>query len=168
MPKPSEVVLELGTPPPGSPSRTSEEFEQVPYPANTTSTETHWGPSRNVAEEELPLHYMDGDRARRRVRPSTGVSHDDGGRRYDAEYDDDKELYHDKLRPVNIPRIGRSTQRSIPPTNLVRSILHICLRHCHLIFDIDRVHSAEFGAHHASHIYTSVLLDALLRDWQGN
>lgn len=137
MPKPSEVVLELGTPPPGSPSRTSEEFEQVPYPANTTSTETHWGSSpRNIVEEELPLHYMDGDRARRRVRPSTGASHEDGRRTYDTEYDDDKELYHDKLRPVNIPRIGRGTQRNLPPTNLV-SPLHISPQRHHLMSEID-------------------------------
>lgn len=121
MHKSSEVALELGTPP-GSPSRTSDEFEQVPYPANTTSTETHWGPPRNVVEEELPLHYMEGDRARRRVRPGAGVQHEDEGRRYDTEYDDDKGLYHDKLRPVNIPRMGRSVQRHLPPTNLVRTL----------------------------------------------
>lgn len=124
MPKPSEVALELGTPP-GSPSRTSEEFEQVPYPTNT-STEAHWGPPRNLVEEELPLHYMDGDKpTRRRVRPNIAVSQE-SGRKHEAEYDDDKELYHVKLRPVHIPRVGRSMHRNLPPANLV-SAIHINL-----------------------------------------
>lgn len=123
MPKSSEVALELGTPP-DSPLRTSEEFEQVPYPTNTSSTEGHWGPPRNLVEEELPLHYMNEDKAaRRRVRPNMGVLHESGSRKYEAEYDDEKELYHDKLRPVHIPRIGRSMHRNLPPTNLV-SIIH--------------------------------------------
>ena len=121
MPKPSEIALELGSPP-GSPSRISEEFEQVPYPINTTSVDTtsYWGPPRNVVEEELPLHYMNEDKARRRVRPGAGSSQEGGGRHFDADYNDDgKELYHDKLRPANIPRIGRSIRRAPPPTNLV-------------------------------------------------
>ncbi|KAF8584112.1 glycosyltransferase family 39 protein [Ramaria rubella] len=121
MPKPREVTLELGTPP-GSPLRTSEEFEQVQYPANTTSTETHWDPPRDIVEEELPLHYMNEEKARRRVRPNASAAYENGARHYDGDYVDDKELYHDKLRTVNIPRIVRGLRRNPPPTNLTEFV----------------------------------------------
>lgn len=118
-PKPTEIALELGTPP-GS-RRTSEEFEQVSYPANSTFNDTLWGPShRHVIEEELPLHYMNDERARRRVKGGAGSSREDGEQQYEAEYDE-KASFHDKARVVSIPRIARNMRRNPPPpTNLVR------------------------------------------------
>ena len=60
--RPQGVVLELGTPP-GSPPRTSSDFEEISYPPSYHSTRR----STVRQEEELPLHYMNEDKARRRV-----------------------------------------------------------------------------------------------------
>ncbi|KIJ44250.1 glycosyltransferase family 39 protein [Sphaerobolus stellatus SS14] len=115
-PKPADIALDLGTPP-GS-GRTSEEYEQVAYPAHSTANESFWGPPRQqAAEEELPLHYMNDERARRRVKPGAPTSRENGDQQYEEAYHDEKGLLGDKARPVHIPRVSKNIRRNPPATN---------------------------------------------------
>jgi dolichyl-phosphate-mannose-protein mannosyltransferase len=62
--------------------RSSSDFEEVPYPPS------HWASSRQ--EEELPLHYINEDKARRRVAKGSGVAgFDTIESGYGQEYDDE-------------------------------------------------------------------------------
>ena len=107
------VAIDFGTTDSDTYSRTSSEFEEVPYPSYTTSAFHR--------EEELPLHYMSEETARRRT-VKTGM---DGPPPYEEKkpldsWDDDGK----KLRPVN-NRVGsgRLPQPLPPPaTNLVCAV----------------------------------------------
>lgn len=117
MPQAAEVTLDIGTPS-GSP-RTSEEFEQIPrLPHNELSLTNRRGQWGHV-EEELPLHYMNEDKARRRLRPGAGGPLEQE-KIFEAPSDDDKDLFHNKTRPAVTPRPSRIVKKYPPPTNLVR------------------------------------------------
>jgi hypothetical protein len=112
--RPSEVTLNFGTP--HDSPRTSSDFEEIPYPH-------HWSSSQGQPEE-LPLHYMSEETARRRVhqhseQKPTGyadyavdpVEQDDGG----------KDVYA-KMRQ-NHGGLGGGRPRRLPPpppTSVVR------------------------------------------------
>jgi dolichyl-phosphate-mannose-protein mannosyltransferase len=106
--KPPQIAIDFGTPP-GSPTRTSDDFERVPYPP-----EHH----KSQLAEELPLHYMNEDKARRRAVGRGGVEVD-GQKDY---YDDDGKDVYAKLRPGK-GHLGSGRLRRAPlppPTTIVR------------------------------------------------
>jgi dolichyl-phosphate-mannose-protein mannosyltransferase len=130
--RPPEVALELGTPP-GSPHRTSSDFEEIPYPSD------HWAtipPASSVATEELPLHYiMSEDKARRRVvrgpLESAGFGDHILEKYTSDEYDDEGKDVYTKMKPVR-DRVGSGRLRHAPPppvTSIVRlqSVTRSCL-----------------------------------------
>jgi len=113
--KPSAIAVDFGASDP-------EDFEEVPYPAN----HNHW--STVNREEELPLHYMSEEKARRRVKATT-TSSAGGPEEYEVtsekerypDYYDDESKYN-KVRP-HTQRIGsgRMPQAPFPPpTSIVR------------------------------------------------
>lgn len=116
--RPPQVALDFGTPP-GPPSATSsDEFERVPYPEE----HTNWAATSHQ-EEELPLHYMNEEKARRRVRGPgaggeyAGMAPMESG----MEYDDEGKDVYAKIRPtkgrVGSGRLRRPTPP--PPTSVV-------------------------------------------------
>lgn len=129
--KPPQVAIDFGTAS-GTPSRTSsDEFEQVPYPADHHS---NWDPPAIVSstyktEEELPLHYMNEEKARRRVKgPGGGGVDFVGAGAIDptmAYYDDEGKDVYAKIRPekgrVSSGRLRRPPPP--PPTTIVRAFL---------------------------------------------
>jgi len=112
--RPSEISLDLGTPP-GSPTRTSSDFEEIPYPSH------HWSASHR--EEDLPLHYMNEEKPRRRVPrgPGSAVGHK-GGETEEYELDDRKDVYA-KANATNYGHpLGSGRVRQYvppPPTSIV-------------------------------------------------
>lgn len=137
--KRSDIALNFGSPP-GSP-RTSSDFEEVNYPHSTDSNSPDHSLSWTAVprrEEELPLHYMNEDSARRRVvRPQGGsglyAEHYDAPSKHEAgyaEYDDGGKDVYNKMKaargPVGSGRIHRPPPP--PPTTIVRpagmSVLH--------------------------------------------
>ncbi|KZT43999.1 glycosyltransferase family 39 protein [Sistotremastrum suecicum HHB10207 ss-3] len=107
---PGEVALEIDSP--TESPRASSEFEEVSYPT--------WSQPR--AEEELPLHYMGEDKARRRVKgaqaaPESTVMFDaDSPAEYDQGDDGGKDVYA-KLRQHQTP-VSRMRRTSAPPTSV--------------------------------------------------
>jgi dolichyl-phosphate-mannose-protein mannosyltransferase len=117
--KPSAAVaVDFATTDPDAPF----DFEHVPYPSN----HQHWSlPNR---EQELPLHYMSEEKARRRVvrayagPAGMGGEHDVHATEHYGDYYDDqgKDVYN-KVRSGNV-RLGsgRPPHRPLPPpTSLV-------------------------------------------------
>ena len=118
MQRPSQVALNLGYSPPPSPTRTSSEYEEVNYPESNLAS-SHWSSQH---EEELPLHYMTEETARRRVKaggvPGVGL----GDVKPEYSYNDEGKDVYSKMRPMKGPTLGGRPQRPPPPppTNLVR------------------------------------------------
>lgn len=107
--RPSEVVLSPRTPL-DSP-RTSSDFEEVHYPGN------NWSSSR--APEELPLHYMNEDKARRRVtHPSAPL----GQAVENMELDTEGKDVYTKMKQSHGGIGGGRPRRAPPPppTSIVR------------------------------------------------
>lgn len=108
--RPSQLALNLGTPP-GSPTRTSSDFEEVSYPSS------HWS-SHN--EEELPMHYLSEDTARRRGKgAAAGNSVDEA--KAEPDYNDEGKDVYNKIRVVRGPTLGGRPQKppSPPASSLV-------------------------------------------------
>lgn len=100
------VAIDFGSPP-GSPP--SDEFEQVPYPPD------HYKAQRE--QEQLPLHYMNEEKARRRnVRSGGELMEGAPGRgTNDAElFDDEGKDVYSKLRPTKA-RVGSGRIQRPPP-----------------------------------------------------
>jgi hypothetical protein len=121
--RPSEVVLSPRTPQ-DSP-RTSSDFEEVNYPHNWSSS-----------HEELPLHYMNEDKARRRIPigSSAQVGYDDSSE--PMEYDGEGKDVYTKMKHRHAG-IGGGRPRRLPPpppTSLV------CVSFMHT------VHSANWNS----------------------
>lgn len=132
--KPSEIALNFGTPPGGSP-RTSSEFEEINYPHSKTESDWSSAPRR---EEELPLHYnMSEDTARRRVTRGPGGS---GGGLVEDVYDSKPEYYEvyddggkdvdSKLKAVR-PGVGggRIHRPHLPPPTTIGEFVQQNLEH---------------------------------------
>jgi dolichyl-phosphate-mannose-protein mannosyltransferase len=106
------VAVDFGPSGRESPPRTSDDFEQVPYPPS------HWSASHQ--EEELPLFSMSEEKARRRVPKTTGPAP------FASDYD--RDAYDDEGKDVyNKPRAFKAYQGSgrprypltPPPTSIV-------------------------------------------------
>ncbi|KAH8106915.1 glycosyltransferase family 39 protein [Cristinia sonorae] len=177
--KRSDIALNFGTPP-GS-TRTSSDFEEVNYPrSNTESSSPEHSFSWTAVprrEEELPLHFMNEDSARRRVvRPQgAGGSYDghsessapkhEGGY---AEYDDGGKDVYSKMRAAKGPAgSGRIHRPPPPPPTTIgeffqQNLEHIppviytllsCWTRFHAIgkSDVvvwDEAHFGKFGSHY--------------------
>ena len=114
--RPPQVAIDFGTPP-EPPSRTSsDDFERVPYPP-----EHH----KSQQSEELPLHYMNEDKARWR-----GVARGASELNSHEEYDDDGKDVYAKLRPPK-GRVGSGRLRRAPPppptTIVCINLSNLCL-----------------------------------------
>jgi hypothetical protein len=150
--RPPAVAVDFGTP--DSP-RTSSDFEEVPYPSN------HWA-SRQ--EEELPLHYMNEDKARRRVAKSPGGA---GG--FDTmatsqleAYDDDGKDVYNKMKP-NTNRVGSGRLRQGPPLPTT-SIVCLVITHymqAQLTRILERISLAEPRACASCCIHSPLMLDSV-------
>ena len=121
MQRPSQVALNLGYSPPASPTRTSSEYEEVNYPDNIYQT-SHWSSQQ---EEELPLHYMTEETARRRVKAGSAGSNGADDLKHEYDYMDEGKDVYSKMKPMKGPTLGGRLQRPPPPppTNLVSSML---------------------------------------------
>lgn len=124
MKRSDSISLNFGTPE-VSP-RTSSEFEEIHYPHHTSTTAAHtssW-PAASREKEELPLHYMNEETARRRVRVTPG-----GNGVYDThaevqdEYDDEGKDVYAKMRTAKVPVSSGRPRRPPPPppTTIVRA-----------------------------------------------
>lgn len=104
---PGPVAVDLGTPSPRS------SFEEINYP--TTSAPTAW-----PVQEELPLHYMSEDKARRRIRPTgPGGPHiHETAPLLDEDDDGGKEVYGKMRAAAVLRQIPRA-----PPTNFQEDIV---------------------------------------------
>lgn len=114
--RPSAVAVDFGSEP-DSPPRSSSDFEEISYPQN------RWPASRK--EEELPLHFMTEETARRRVPKGAG-----GPPAYEFsekqqlmdEYDDEgKDVYKKARGPANHIGSGRPRQAPLPPPTSIVS-----------------------------------------------
>lgn len=117
MQRPSQVALNLGYSPPPSPTRTSSEYEEVNYP-DSNYPSSHWSSQQ---EEELPLHYMTEETARRRVKAGGVASNGLGDVKSEFIYSDEGKDVYNKMKPIRGPTLGGRPQRPQPPppTNLV-------------------------------------------------
>ncbi|KAJ7677341.1 glycosyltransferase family 39 protein [Mycena rosella] len=134
-----------------SPPRTSDDFEQVPYPPS------HWSASHQ--QEELPLFSMNEEKARRRVPKPTGAPFADQDRDF---YDDEgKDVYNKPLVPRTTrgpPASDRRSQKEF----LLQNVEHIapvvytllsCWTRFHKIGHSntvvwDEAHFGKFGSHY--------------------
>jgi dolichyl-phosphate-mannose-protein mannosyltransferase len=118
---PDSISLNFGTPE-VSP-RTSSEFEEISYPHYTTASHQQY-PGRGASqrrEEELPLHYMGEETARRRVPASRGHGYYDEKQ---TEYDDDGKDVYAKIRASKMP-VGSGRPRrppTLPATSIVSAL----------------------------------------------
>ena len=158
MQRPSQVALNIGYSPPESPTRTSSDFEQVGYPPS------HWSSQH---EEELPLHYMSEETARRRVRPG-GTTGAENSKKVESNFDDGKDVYN-KMRTIRGPTLGGRPQKPPPPpaTNLVSILIwagifkpRFLMQDAYIL--LDGVYSAEFGSYSSCYIHLTIMLDAFL------
>lgn len=94
-----------------SPPRTSDDFEQVPYPPS------HWSASHQ--QEELPLFSMNEEKARRRVPKPAGAPFADQDRDF---YDDEgKDVYNKPRAFKAYQSSGRPRYPPIPPPTSIVS-----------------------------------------------
>ena len=155
--RPPGVVLDIETTS-GSPPRTSSDFEEISYPLN------HWATAHQ--EEELPLHYMNEDKARRRITRGPGSAVGHGGDKYAYEDDEGKDVYSKARAGRHGVPAGSGRIRHAPPppaTSIVRFWFfdfHLPLAQMRA----DRVPAPESRACPTCYIYTSLLLDPFLQD----
>ncbi|EPS95451.1 hypothetical protein FOMPIDRAFT_71065 [Fomitopsis schrenkii] len=128
--RPSQVVIHVGTPPEQSP-RSSSDFEEISYPIQQSPS---W--ARSAREEELPLHYMSEETARRRVlrgpsgngtqpEPSKAVSE----KEYEIYDDEGKDVYA-KMKDMRSPLgSGRLRRPPPPPPTTVSEFVQQNLEH---------------------------------------
>lgn len=116
--RPPAITVDFGASESDTQTRSSSEFEEIPYPSNH-----NWSASQN--EDELPLHYMTEEKARRRVVRGSGSASVFGqandGFGY-ADYDDEgKDVYNKHRHVQNRIGSGRLPQPLVPPpTTIVR------------------------------------------------
>lgn len=151
--KPAQVAIDFGNDS-DTPPRSSSEFEEVPYPSNS------W-----PAPEELPLHYMSEEKARRR--PVKGA-HDDGPISVNiAHYDDDGKDVYNKLRAVKARMgSGRPPPPLAPPaTNIVSVFSSLITSTCNTTAAA-RVYRAKSRTRNTHCVHPPLMLVSILQDWQ--
>jgi len=168
MKPPAEVAVDFGTTDPDA----SFDFEHVPYPTNHHH---HWSLSNR--EEELPLHYMSEEKARRRVVKGPtgpagmgGEDHAHSQKEHYGDYYDDqgKDVYN-KIRPGNA-RLGsgRLPQRPLPPpTSLVSRWSPVTVSSSlNRNFFIERILLSKPRTYTTGHLHPAFLLDAVPQNWR--
>ena len=128
MKRSDSISLNFGTP--EISPRTSSEFEEVHYPTASTAAHGSAWSAHPREKEELPLHYMSEETARRRVRVTPG-----GNGVYDShvgvhdEYDDEGKDVYAKMRSSKVPVSSGRPRRPPPPppTTIVRTSLLVLL-----------------------------------------
>lgn len=170
--RPPQVTVNFGTPPEGSTPRTSSEFEEVQYPTADTANWTSVSRSR---EEELPLHYMNEDKARRRVPRGPGsngtfASLGDGPEVEYDDYDDGGKEVYSKMKATARSTLGSGRIRRPPPpppTSIVRhdfsSTFNLFKTYENLT---ERVPYAKSRPRPSRDLYSPFMLDALPQHWQ--
>ena len=124
-----QVALDLG-PPYEDGARSDSDFEEIPHPANHNGYWTQHPPAHAPPrEEELPLHYMNQENARRRVTRGPGGNDGGGlsqfsekeGLDYYANDDEGKDVYS-KMKAARGPISSGRPRRPPPPppTTVVR------------------------------------------------
>ncbi len=148
--RPSEIALNFGTPPGGNSPRTSSDFEEISYPSLSTSPNiqhNHITNTWSTRQEELPLHHMNEDTARRRFAgrppPLNGTSvgeeeeysekYEGYGRPAAPAYDDGGKDVYNKIHAAKSPLGSGKLRRPPPPppTTIVRPFIvtpQICLK----------------------------------------
>jgi dolichyl-phosphate-mannose-protein mannosyltransferase len=117
--QPPQIAIDFGTPPTTPPRTSSDEFERVPYPPDH---------SKSQQQEELPLHYMSEDKARRRVGGRGGAQL--SGREEYYDYDDDGKDVYAKLKSTKgTVGSGRPRRGPPPPPTTIREFLLQNLEH---------------------------------------
>ncbi|KAI0819094.1 glycosyltransferase family 39 protein [Irpex lacteus] len=165
---PDSISLDFGTPE-VSP-RTSSDFEEIPYPQYTQASHQHqtgWA-AQPRREEELPLHYMNEETARRRVHASRGPASTGFYDEKQDQYDDDGKDVYAKIKASRIPvSSGRPRRPPAPPATSIgefvqQNLEHIppiiytllsCWTRFHAIGKSPRViwdeaHFGKFGSHY--------------------
>jgi hypothetical protein len=166
----------------GNSSAASSDFEQVSY------QDTYW----NKHEEELPLHYMSEEKARRRVARAPGAgttagtvgdNADYSTATYDSnplEYDDEGKDVYAKARQTK-GRVGSGRVMKPPPPpptsivsngSLMRLWVHQPLARWNKtiltgFWNIARIRFSKSRTYPTCCIYSSVMLDPLSCHWQG-
>ncbi|KAH0583383.1 hypothetical protein H2248_009010 [Termitomyces sp. 'cryptogamus'] len=118
--RPAQVAIDFGNDS-DTPPRSSSEFEEVPYP----SSSNNW-----PAPEELPLHYMSEEKARRRtvrgVHDNAPIYTDNG---HYGDDDDGKDVYN-KIRAVQSRGgSGRPPPSPAPPATSISEFIQQNLEH---------------------------------------
>lgn len=110
--RPPQVAIDFGAPRESS-SASSDEFEQVPYPPD------HYRAQQQP--QDLPLHYMTEDTARRRVVRSGEPLLGDAGPDTELYDDESKDVYSKSKSGKGRVSSGRQRQPPPPPpTTVVR------------------------------------------------
>ncbi|KAI0320711.1 glycosyltransferase family 39 protein [Amylostereum chailletii] len=110
--KPSEIAITIDSLPP-SPTRTSSDYEKIDYPSHSAPD---WAARRR--EEELPLHYMTEETARRRVTRGPGSSAMGGELESEKNWEEDdqgKDVYSKAGASSRYGGSGRVMRRAMPP-----------------------------------------------------
>lgn len=168
------ISLNFGTPE-VSP-RTSSEFEEVHYPhphphPHTTTTDAHaqgW-PAPPREREELPLHYMGEETARRRVTRTPGGNGAYSKAEGPDEYDDEGKDVYAKIKASKVPVSSGRPRRPPPPpaTTIVRAVPSYT-KTLSLTYPTERVYPSKPRAYNPYHLYTSVMLDAVPQNRQSS
>jgi dolichyl-phosphate-mannose-protein mannosyltransferase len=109
--KPAAIAVDIG-----SDTEFPAQYEPIPY----TTANYHW----TEQHQQLPLHYMSEETARRRVKASGGA--DLGSPLQKEGYDDEsKEAYHKHGPPSARVASGRLPQPHLPPPTSIVSLVLI-------------------------------------------
>ncbi|KAI1788358.1 glycosyltransferase family 39 protein [Ganoderma leucocontextum] len=134
---PGQVTLDLGLPFEDG-ARSDSDFEEIPHPASHDGYWTQHPPAHAPPrEEELPLHYMNQENARRRVTRGPGGDGESGfsqlsekeGLDYYSNDDEGKDVYS-KMKTAKGPiSSGRPRRPPPPPPTTVREFFLQNLEH---------------------------------------
>lgn len=113
--RPAQVAVDLGVP---SSRRSSSDFEDLGYPQQYQSPSTY---GRAHREEELPLHYMQEEKARRRVVRAPEADEYYDGEPRESYYDDEGKDVYSKMNAAKTGLGGGRVRQAPlpPPSNLV-------------------------------------------------
>ncbi|KAJ7716821.1 glycosyltransferase family 39 protein [Mycena maculata] len=115
------VAVDFGPSDHDTPTRTSDDFEQVPYPPS------HWSASHQ--EEELPLYSMNEEKARRRVPKHAGPQPFASDLDRDGYDDEGKDVYNKPRSFKAYQSSGRPRYPPTPPPTSIKEFLLQNLEH---------------------------------------